>query len=344
MMEEYKILKFEDIFEESKGSIHLLAGNGFSIACDPIFHYDSIYKKAVESGLSERAQIIFEGLGTNNFEGVMHLLDHSNWVAQVYGLLTAKTSELLRDNELIKTALVTVVGQSHPDHTGKISELKKASALRFLKRFKNIFCTNYDLLQYWVNMSAGENPPFKDGFRADSEDDHLLFSGSVKGQSGLFYLHGALHLYVASTGETLKRCWIRSQKPLTTLIRDGLKKQEYPLFVAEGSATKKLEQIRHNPYLNYCFNKFGRVENNLVVFGHSLGDSDAHIRQAIAENTKFHTVYIGLYGDPNNSENQKIKSAGFQIESIRNEINKHLKKEAPLTIRFFDSFSANVWE
>jgi hypothetical protein len=58
-----------------RGRVHLLLGNGFSIACDPIFRYASLYDAAVEAGLSARAQQVFARHGTNNFEGVLRLLE-----------------------------------------------------------------------------------------------------------------------------------------------------------------------------------------------------------------------------------------------------------------------------
>ena len=38
------------------GRVHVLLGNGFRIACDPIFSYSRLYDAAVGAGLSERAQ------------------------------------------------------------------------------------------------------------------------------------------------------------------------------------------------------------------------------------------------------------------------------------------------
>jgi hypothetical protein len=98
-----------------KRTSYLLLGNGFSIACDPIFRYESVYEAAVEKGLSKRAQELFGRLGTNNFEGVMMLLDDSHWVAQVYGLVKDK-SEMLKDLEIIKKTLISVIAKYHLPH------------------------------------------------------------------------------------------------------------------------------------------------------------------------------------------------------------------------------------
>lgn len=64
------LLTYEQVRRELKNkTAHLLLGNGFSIACDPVFSYRSLFEEAVKRGLSDRAQRLFERLGTNNFEG-----------------------------------------------------------------------------------------------------------------------------------------------------------------------------------------------------------------------------------------------------------------------------------
>lgn len=110
---------------------YLLLGNGFSIACDRIFRYESLYQAALKEGLSKRAQELFSRLGTNNFEGVMRLLDDSHWVAQVYGLVNDK-SEMLTDLEIIKKTLIKVISKSHLAHPGDIEDDRKAAAARFI--------------------------------------------------------------------------------------------------------------------------------------------------------------------------------------------------------------------
>ena len=220
---------------------HLLLGNGFSISCDPIFKYEMLYDAAVRAGLSKRAQAVFERLGTNNFEAVMTLLDDGHWLANNYKLIKSPTSELLDDLEIIKRTLVTAVSESHLEHTGLVSDQKKAGALQFLKPFHNVFTTNYDLLLYWVNMSAGERPPYGDGFRGEWEEpecETVVFTEHLRDKSGIFFIHGALHLFVQS-GEVRKHCLRRSGRKLTDSIRDGLTLGRYPLFVAEGKHGKK---------------------------------------------------------------------------------------------------------
>jgi hypothetical protein len=265
---------------------YLLLGNGFSIACDPVFRYGSLYEAAVQAGLSERAQQLFERIGTNNFEGAMKLLEDSHWVARTYGLLEHDSSDMLNDLDVIKRTLVDAIASSHLPIPGDITEERKSSAANFLVPYHIVFTTNYDLLLYWVAMHAGDPPPFEDCFRSDQafpDAPYLVFSQRLGDTRGLLYLHGALHLYL-NDGQLRKHSWTRTGQRLTDLIRDGLRQGQYPLFVAEGRPDKKLMQIHSSGYLWYCLDKLRNIKSPLVVFGHSLGSSDGHIADAIASN------------------------------------------------------------
>jgi hypothetical protein len=217
---------------------------------------------------------------------------------------------------------------------------KKDCALDFLADFHNIFTTNYDLLPYWINMH-GSPHPWGDGFRADEDDPdapYVLFTERLGGDRGLFFLHGALHLYVVK-GELRKHTWSRTGTALTELIQQGLEKKDYPLFIAEGSADKKLQQIQSSGYLWYCLDKLARIAGPLVVFGHALGTSDQHIVDIIANNKDLSTLAISIYGDPNSAANQRI----FSIAAYITEKRKKMKRAKALTVYFFDSASTAVW-
>jgi hypothetical protein len=54
-----------------------------------------------------------------------------------------------------------------------------------------------------------------------------------------------------------------------------------PLIVAEGTAAEKRKAINRSPYLRFALEEFKKSKDPLVVFGHSLGDSDKHIVEAI---------------------------------------------------------------
>jgi hypothetical protein len=334
------VLKYRDVAAALGGSKrkHILLGNGFSIGCDPVFKYGRLYDAAVSAGLSQRAQSVFEYLGTSNFEGVMRLLDDAHWIAKTYGLV-GEHSQMLDDVEIVKRTLVDAVANSHLAHTGMLPDEKKAAALEFLRPYYNVFTTNYDLLAYWVNMSNPAGPIWGDGFREDEDEPdapYVVFSERLGGQRGLLYLHGALHIYTVD-GELRKQTWSRTGIPLTQLIKAGLARKEYPMFVAEGAAEKKLEQIQRNGYLWYALDKLARVEGPLVVFGLSLGASDSHIADALATNSKLPSLAVGLHGDPKSSINQAIFAAVSKMVARRETVLKKRGGGKPLEVMFYDS-------
>lgn len=324
----------------SDGRSHLLLGNGFSIACDPVFSYPSLYDKAVAAGLSGRAQEVFSRLGTNNFEGVLRLLTDSHWVAQTYGLIPGPRSPMLADLDVVKSGLVQAIADSHLEHTGLVADRKKQAAAEFLAPYHNIFTTNYDLLIYWVIMHGEGRPIYWDGFGDDaSEPDapYVVFSFHLGEHKGVFYLHGGLHMYV-NAGQVCKHCWSRTGEPLTSLIKGGFANGQYPLFVAEGSPNKKLEQILRSAYLSYGLDKLKRITNRLVIFGHSLGDNDDHLRRAIAGIRKLKDLYVGIHDERPNGV-ARFRNAVTAIQATRQQ-----QELPPLDVKYYRSRTANVWD
>jgi hypothetical protein len=109
----------------------------------------------------------------------------------------------------------------------------------------------------------------------------------------------------------------------------------YPLFVAEGSAEKKLQQIYGSSYLSYCLDKLGRIQNRLVVFGHALAASDDHLRHAIAGIAKLKELFISVR-DPGNTG--KADEASAAIQSLRSQ-----RGLPSIEIHYFRGESAGVW-
>ncbi|MGE5610366.1 MAG: DUF4917 family protein [Bacillota bacterium] len=349
-MSRFKLLDYGTVRSElgEKQRSHLLLGNGFSIACDKRFNYGNLFEYAKQNGLPQRVLGIFERLGTNNFEGVMRLLEDADWMARHYGLWpegTAK-SEMLADLDLVKGSLVNAVAQIHLEHTGMIDDERKSRCAQFLAPYHNIFTINYDLLLYWVEMHALDTLRGRDGFRADVDDpdaEYVVFREHIGDQKGIFFIHGALHLYVVK-GEVRKHTWVRTQKPLIENVRESLERGQYPLFVAEGLAEKKLEQIQRSGYLSYCLGKLERITNALVVFGLSFGDSDRHLADVIANNKSLGTLYVGLYGDPDSALNRIVRQNVKSIQQRRERLIAAKQAKSPLEVKFYDTATAPVWD
>jgi hypothetical protein len=322
---------------------HLLLGNGFSIACSEKFAYVSLYDRAVAAGLSPRAQAVFERLGTNNFEGVMRLLHDANWVGEIYGVIDHEGSELLADLEVVKTALVEAIAESHLEHSGLVGDARKARAAEFFAPYHNVFTTNYDLLAYWVVLSGEAEPVYWDGFGDDPEEPdapHVVFAFHLGDHKGLFYVHGGLHLFLGEGGHISKHCWSKTGQHLTALIAEGMERGQYPMFVAEGKPMRKLEQILSSPYMSYAYDKLGRITNRLVVYGHSLGASDDHLRRAIAGIRNLKELCIGVHGEGERVQAlAHAEAAVAAIAAVRQQLG--LK---PLNVIYYRSETAGVWD
>lgn len=344
MPDSIEVADYATVLASIRGRSHLLLGNGFSIACDDVFRYQSLYEVAVADGLSEQAQAVFGRLGTNNFEGVLRLLEHAHWLCAQYGIAHANLADVLRDVEVVKSTLVHAVTASHLEHSGCVSDARKEAARVFLKPFHNIFTTNYDLLLYWTILS-GHPVTHGDGFRSDEDDPdapYVVFSERLGGSKGIFYLHGALHLYV-NGGQLRKHTWNRNQVRLTEQIRASLAASEYPLIVSEGTPEKKLEQIERNGYLWYALDKLHRIEGPLVVFGHSLGPSDQHIVNALASADNLPQLFVGLHGPPDSDVNLQIRAAAERMITAREARIATRGRGKPLFVGYFDSSSTRPW-
>lgn len=347
-MAKLKLLTYEEVRQEigTKRS-HLLLGNGFSIACNPIYHYGNLYDFAKKNGLTKHVQGVFDYLGSNNFEGVMRLLEDGVWLAGHYGLKSAAKAkgDMAEDLKSVKHALVEALAKTHLQIPNEVGNDRLEQCSEFMKPYQNVFTLNYDLLLYWVALHD-EELLRRDGFR-DSEDDedadYCVFREHIGGDKGIFFIHGALHLYVEA-GEVRKHTWSKTGVRIIDRVQEGLSNNQYPLFVAEGMAEKKKIQIQANSYLSYCLGKFQRIEGPLVIFGLSLGESDQHILDSISHNSKLPEIYVGLYGDPDFEVNKSIRHKCHELQSTRQQFAAKKKGGQELTIKFYDSSTTQVWE
>lgn len=342
-----ELLSYGEVLASLPERKHILLGNGFSIGCDPVFQYTNLFDYACQNGLTEHVRQVFQYLGTNNFEGVMRLLEDGKWLCEHYQVIPTKGVNFSMESDLqsVKNALVAALASTHLPNTGSLSDEKKTACAKFLEPYFNIFTTNYDLLLYWVAMHGQESLRKMDGFGDPVDDpgsDYLVFQEHIGGNKGMFFLHGALHLYV-SDGEVCKYCWNRTNTPLIELIQEGLRNHQYPLFVAEGAANKKLQQIEGSSYLSYCLGKLHRIEGSLVVYGHALGPSDLHIVQAIGLAPKLEHVYIGLFSEPTKPDAKATTVSAKEAIRIRNLLKAKRPTARDLNLHFFDSKTTPVW-
>lgn len=339
---------FTDIIERHQGEhVHALLGNGFSRACrNDIFAYDALFERADFSGLSEHCQGAFEALGSTDFEHVIKSLQQASSLLSLYSPTQKELVEVLRsDAEKLREVLVSAIAGSHPDWPGEIASESFAACKSFLSHFERVYTLNYDLLLYWAFMQEEVDPQLEcdDGFRKPSsgEEDYVSWEVENSYQQKVYYLHGALHLF-DSGNELQKYTWINTGMRLTEQVREALSNNKYPLFVAEGTSEEKLEKIKHSGYLHRGLASLGSVSGLMVAYGVSFATNDEHILHLL-EKGKIKSLAIGLYGNPESGNNQRIINRANLMKDRRAQHHDGRRYPVPLEVEFFDASSANVW-
>jgi hypothetical protein len=263
-------------FGETRG---LLIGNGASQAVWEKFGYRSLYDRAkseVENSLSGEDIDVFRSLQTKNFELVLAALSNASTITKILH----KDEAFIRERyENIQRAMVEAVHSVHVswDKVNRETLLKIRGAIR---EFDFVFSTNYDLLLYWAIMADDMGGEFKDYFWGQNHEFDVTNTDTVGTATKVLYLHGGLHLYRLRSGATVKRT-AETGRNLLDLFGVPFREGAIPLFITEGNSEDKLASIRRSDYLSFAYSLFSRHEGSMVVFGHSLGDTDSHLVHAM---------------------------------------------------------------
>lgn len=302
-----------------------------------------MFEQADFSALPDSAKSAFSFLQTADFERVIKLLRDSATLAPLYGVTDAQSGAMRRDADALKELLVQTIAKSHPALPSDITEDEYAACQRFLSNFGTTYTFNYDLLLYWTHMHRADRAEVRsdDGFRTSQSDidtgiesDYVVWESGQSHEQNMWFLHGALHVFDSGT-EVQKYTWNRTGIRLVNQIRDALSRDFFPLFVAEGSSSEKLERIRHSDYLAKAYRSFQEIQHCLFVYGHSLAANDEHYLRLI-ENGKLSHVFVGLYGDSASEVNRRIVERANAMRLAR-------RGRRELKLDFYDSESAHVW-
>ncbi|NKX39695.1 DUF4917 family protein [Rhodobacteraceae bacterium R_SAG5] len=358
-----QVMSFEDALRLSDkyGKRHLLLGNGFSIACKPnIFSYSSLFVEAEKKMPPELAEI-FSTLGTQDFERVIRALIDASKILGIYlpkDILAAE--RLVKDSERLKSDLIQAVAGTHPARPFDVTDEQYSACRLFLANFISagsggkVYTLNYDLLLYWTLMHEVDELNYDyvdldhdDGFRKDLSNfdaEYVEWQGEGASNTGqnVHYLHGALHLFDAGY-QLQKYTWKNSGKALVDQANEALKRNTFPVFVAEGSSASKLSKIMHNAYLHHNLKSFAsicqvkaRSGKALFVYGHSFDSNDTHILNRIGYG-KIDHLFVSLYGDPDSRDNTQIRANVSAIADLRGETGPRLD------VTYYDAASAAVW-
>ncbi len=265
-------------------SSEILIGNGASCAVWNKFRYLSLYEKSVSNpnhSLSELDIQLFKDWGADgNFEKVLSNLLIAKRTNEIIGQSNdSEVQTVIRERYTnIRNALIDAVSEVHISSQDIRQNLNVLNSIREeLKNYSCVYSTNYDLLIYWAIMT--EPNSFKDYFWRENTFD--IMDTEIRGNpTRVLYLHGALHLY-REIGRTKKL--VNTGTKILEQFRDlwDIENNVTPLFIAEGNSKEKLESIYRSDYLSFAYSQFQIHKKSLVIFGHSLGDSDQHLVNAI---------------------------------------------------------------
>jgi hypothetical protein len=333
-----------DSLKRKKRTVHLLIGNGFSMAYDySIFSYNAL-SAFIEHTENEMLKRLFNTINTKNFEEIMQQLDIFAKLVEVFGIDGSFRDKINDISGDLKNSLIVAVKSLHPEHVFTIPEENSIVCYKFLEQYLSnsgfVFSSNYDLLLYWVLM-RNKSQNAIDGFGREVEnetgdfipEDELEYSelrwGKYKSDQNIFYLHGALPLF--DTGiEIIKEEY--NGDFLLEQIEKRIHNGEYPVFVTAGNAQEKLKHIAHNKYLTFCYDRLCSITGSLVTIGFSLGDNDTHIIDAVNKAAKLRngdmllSVYIGVFSDSDLQHMQKIEDK-FKCKKVH----------------YFNAKTANIW-
>lgn len=301
----------------------LLLGNGFSIR---YFSYRSLLEKSALN-IDDPPRKLFDRLKTVDFERVVRTLEGASLVEESYGN-TAHVAQLFADAGRVREALVHAIRETHPPHREDIEDVIP-SCVAFLSTFDNVFTLNYDLLLNWVSLS--DPTKLTDGFGLGERRNGFQGPFKLDAYCKVHNLHGGLHLF--RSGQNIEKRLAGPTGVIDAIAQTITKDKRFPLYVAEGTSSAKLNRIKSNDYLSHCYDKLGRSTGPFLVFGHSADPNDAHIYNALFRSKLSH-LYFCVY-QPND---EKLKNISGELARYRE------KAGSKIGYTFVNAETAHVWD
>ena len=261
----------------------ILIGNGFSINLWNNLNYTSLCNIFCDSASPEVTEL-FQEFKTTNFEQILDALNNAKMVSKVLKFEVRQIPKLIEE---IKKGLIKTIQATHPE-AKDIRDPILRSLAKELELFRDIYTTNYDVFLYKIilannnlNQMGIENMgDFGDGFYEEVSAGKLGFQDFDIKDRNLVYLHGSLFIF-NHNGTTFKIRKIDGKVEYIKLIQFELDFDNFPLYVAEGTAENKYMAINDNYYLRLALNRLKNRNGDLITYGFSFGKSDKHIIDAI---------------------------------------------------------------
>ena len=295
------------------------------------FSYRSLHARAVDADdplMSPDAGALFSALKTEDFERVLERVQIARDVSMAIGGNDLRRLESCYSD--VRDALVRAVAAVHVERRGVPDAALRNFADFMSKGFGMVFTTNYDLLTYWALMKQSD--VFTDFFWP--KDHRFVFdlaeSATPTGRVPIFYLHGALMLFETHDGLVQKLVNTDGSPFLLGAVLESITAQVLPVFVSEGTAEEKRQQIARHAYLEFCLQRLKKSGAPMTVFGHGLGTADAHVVGAVAGSGR-REVQISLW--PTSLDH--LDAERTRIEGLLSRTDR--------TVEFFDQRTLDPW-
>ena len=280
---EYAIKDWAEIKDDYENG-NLIIGNGASVALHQKFRFDSLKEEAEKLRLfNEDISKLFIEFDTSDFELILRLVWHAKLVNKHLGIIDQKIDSAY---ENIKEALIKVVKEVHCEHSDIADQLPQL--YQFTKQFRTVVSLNYDLILYWILMYGNRNEDghrFKDCFQGSGlfRNNWQDLRNPIRKEKEVtlsLYQHGNLSIF-RDAKNTETKVQRGDFEDLLEVITSQWEDNKIPLFVAEGTGTKKLESIKSSPYLSTIFYEvlpdLITQKANLVIYGWRLGEQESHL-------------------------------------------------------------------
>ncbi len=276
------LANFDDL--EVGKSCSLLAGNGLSLAVSTRFKLcelcDELRTRVANDELCSPYADVLGQHGSGSVEDVLGYLTFS---AQLIASKHGSTVTPYFD-EAALCLRQAFFGSLHEFHPARLEIKNRLATLsNGFQLYSEVFTLSFDLLIPWMRYDTGQGGSLEDMFFMRDLQGKLRYGGvenifPKKQCSPLWYLHGAMHLGVDTTG-VFKRAatdFRNLEGPVDEAVLGG------SLLVLEGTAQRKSVCIAESEYLAEGLSRLTKGAGDIVVLGCKLAQQDQHIVTALA--------------------------------------------------------------
>lgn len=290
----------------------LLTGNGFSNHLGLSFSSSAINAAARQYQLGRRATQLLKRIPHIMPEDALRYL-------RGYPLTHIASRSETSEYRVLRYALLRAIVDVHPDTpylltSGASAPGALGASAEFFQKFSAVYTTNYDRLTYWATAQYPIRRFFTDRFAeyVTSDEDvnvptHFYHRTHYPNRIPILYLHGALHFYHWQ-GTTTKLQRSAELGSLGQQIRERLAAGLEPEIILEGSAKRKMRQIKQSFYLSDIYDTFQGVSGILVTYGWGFNLQDRHLVDAILRNQNLTEIWISVYEDVDSEENREMRA------------------------------------